>query len=140
MGDTQRTDAESKLAWKDAINRVEQVPSDFARTLERELNEAKVFAETQRQLIDTAIETNKAIAKDRDKLTQKLGEALDCWESQVRVINDDRAKWKQCAESCARVLFIHDQSQISISIPEWQEMQKKALAHFNQLKGQDKCQ
>jgi seryl-tRNA synthetase len=52
--DTPKTDAEAKQAWLSATNRVQQVPADFARELERELQEAQAklqwFMENQNQI------------------------------------------------------------------------------------------
>lgn len=60
-----------------------------------------------------------------DSLKQELSEALSCWEIQVRVIHDDRSKWKQCAEGLSNE---HGTGLVE-NCPRC-----KALDHFNQLK------
>jgi hypothetical protein len=55
------------------------------------------------------------------------------WKEAAEVAIIQREQWKHCAVTCARVLSMHDQSQISISIPEWEEMKQKAIAYFKQL-------
>ena len=68
MSDTPRTDAVANKAWISADKQVEQVPADFASTLERELNE-QIKATTR------YAEINGALELDRDHWKQRAEKA-----------------------------------------------------------------
>jgi hypothetical protein len=80
--DTPKTDAEAKQAWLSATNRVQQVPADFARKLERELREAQAqlqwFMENQNQIamdVMRPVQEENARLRERERLCETMDKA-----------------------------------------------------------------
>lgn len=74
--DTPRTDEAERAVWRDSLgNRRETitdtVPSDFARQLERELNEAITHVSTLEDEIDQLREANLELTKTLNNIARK---------------------------------------------------------------------
>jgi|ERR1017187_8935823 hypothetical protein len=111
----------SNTPWTDALERdgLDCAPLYFARTLERELS---VEQEQHNRTVELAIARKEECAK----LERELSEAKALYSSALSNLGEmmtSRDQWKQCAEKMS----------VWPSRPS-----EEALAHFNQLKGQDK--
>ena len=75
MSDTPRTDAEESHGFDEHGGDQVLVSADFARQLERELNEAKRDANNCRQIISTYCDEVDALTKDRNHWKQRAEKA-----------------------------------------------------------------
>jgi hypothetical protein len=118
MNDTPRTDkAIVVLEFESGpISKIEAVPTDFARQLERELNEAKKEVAAANRGAKTNAHVNQELAK--------------------RSVNfaSERDEWKQCAEELKRALDLSIYPMRAVDI----QIVNMAIAGLAKLKYQTK--